>query len=80
MQLNPVPNKLTPQQLAILQLFSFDMNEGELVELKNVLVDFYHQRLQRALDLICDERNITDEILKEEGKKHRRTTYNKGKK
>ncbi len=75
MQLNPISNKLTPSQLAILQLFSFSMNEGEVDELKTVLVEFYDKRLQRALDLIWDERGLTDEILKEEGLKHRRTAY-----
>ena len=75
MQLNPISNKLTSPQLAILQLFSFSMNEREVDELKKVLVDFYDKRLQRALDLICDERGLTDEILQMEGKKHRRIPY-----
>lgn len=75
MQLKSVSHKLSPQQLAILQLFSFEMAEQEVNDLKKILVEFYNQRLQRALDSICDEKGITDEILQQEGKKHRRTPY-----
>jgi hypothetical protein len=65
-------SKLTPAQLVVLELFNFPMSESEVDELKKVLVEFYHTKLEQSLNNLWDERNMSDSELKKSAAIHRR--------
>ncbi|MFN8361657.1 MAG: hypothetical protein U0264_17245 [Candidatus Kapaibacterium sp.] len=68
-------SKLTPAQLVVLELFNFPMSESEVDELKKILVEFYHTKLEQSLNNLWDERNMSDSELKKSAAIHRRTPY-----
>lgn len=59
--------KLNPVQLHLIQLFSINMSNNELSEIKNLLVDYYNKRVSIESDRIWKEKAYTnmymDEIL-----------------
>ncbi len=65
-------SKLTPAQLVVLELFNFPMSESEVDELKKILVEFYHTKLEQSLNNLWDERNMSDSELKKSVAIHRR--------
>jgi len=66
-----MPAALNNAQLEILQLFASDLSEEELSDLRQALIEFRYQRLQKALDKL----EITPERLREWESKHLRTPY-----
>lgn len=51
---------LTNLQLEILKLYSTDMNEEELNELKKLLADSYAKKAVSEADKIWSEKNLSD--------------------
>ncbi|MDM8523036.1 hypothetical protein QUF80_06640 [Desulfococcaceae bacterium HSG8] len=51
---------LTNLQIEILELYSTNLDESELNELKTVLARFYAEKAIREADRIWDERNLSD--------------------
>ena len=56
---------LTNAQIELLKLFSTNMNNEELNELKNLLTQFYAQKAINEADRIWDEKNLTEEDMKQ---------------
>ena len=54
---------LNKAQLELLKLFGKIKSEEELNELKDVIVDFYAQRLMDRVDKIYEERGYTEKDL-----------------
>jgi DNA-binding CsgD family transcriptional regulator len=50
---------LNSTQLEILKLFSQPLSEGELMEIKNLLVNHLSEKLIAKVDTISKERNYT---------------------
>lgn len=57
--------KLNPVQLHLLELFSKDMTEQELLDIKALLVQYYSRKVDEELDLIWEKRNYSAESFKE---------------
>jgi len=57
--------KLNPVQLHLLELFSKDMTEQELLDIKALLVQYYSRKVDEELDLIWEKRNYSQERFKE---------------
>lgn len=57
--------KLNPVQLHLLELFSKDMTEQELLDIKALLVQYYSRKVDEELDLIWEKRNYSEESFKE---------------
>ena len=51
------------------------MTENELDELRDTLVDFLDRRLQKELDRVMQEKNISPEDIPKLGIKGNRTAY-----
>jgi len=51
---------LSNLQMEILELYSTNLTEDELNELKTVLAKFYADKAIREADRLWDERNLTD--------------------
>lgn len=58
-------------QLEILQMFTADLSEEDLLELRQLLVEFRAQRLKAALQRL----NPSDSQIDQWGKGHDRTPY-----
>jgi hypothetical protein len=54
---------LTNLQLEILKLYSFDLSEAELLDLKNVLARHFANRLTKRVDAIWQEKGYTTEDM-----------------
>ncbi|HOY07014.1 MAG TPA: hypothetical protein PLO67_16520 [Saprospiraceae bacterium] len=58
-------------QLEILQMFAADLSEEDLLELRQLLVEFRARRLQSALQRL----NPSDSQIEQWSKEHDRTPY-----
>ena len=54
---------LTNAQLEILKLFSTNMSEADLQELKSLIGKFYAKKATELADKIWDERGLTQEDM-----------------
>lgn len=61
--MNSSTSKLSPLQLELLKIYSFDPAEEELVELKNLLAQFFAYRFTEKEARAAREKNITDTDL-----------------
>lgn len=58
--MNKVSIPLSNVQLELMKLYSTDLTEKELIELKEVLSKFYSDRSIQAADRIWDEKKLSD--------------------
>lgn len=54
---------LTNVQMELLKLFSTNMTDEEVIELKGVIARFYAQKATAEADKIWDERGLTNEEM-----------------
>jgi hypothetical protein len=50
-------------QLELLKLFSTDMSDSELKELKELLANFYAQKSMKAADKAWDEKGLSNQEM-----------------
>ncbi len=62
------PTKLNPVQLHLLELFSKEMSEKELLEIKEVLVQYYSRKVDQELDSIWEKRGYSKQSFKKASK------------
>lgn len=55
--------KLSPLQLELLKVYSFNPTEEELLEIKSYLGKFFAKRLSENVGLAAKKRGITEEDL-----------------
>lgn len=63
MQVPETSSKFTPLQLELLKVFSFDVTEEELLEVRHMLASFFFDRLREQVDEAATSNGITDETL-----------------
>ena len=66
---------LTSAQIEILNLFSFKMDDTDLIELKGVLIDFLTQKLDKLTNDFWDKNNWDDSKMEQLLDAHNRTKY-----
>ena len=66
---------LTNLQLEILQTFSYDINEDQLLEIRQILIDYFADKITQGMDDLFEENNWGDEKLEEWKDEHLRTPY-----
>lgn len=59
---SPTP-RLSPAQLHLLHLFSKEMSEKELKELKMLLVEWYDSKAQEEADRLWEERDMSAQTM-----------------
>ena len=67
--------KLTNLQLELLKLFHYDLNEQELLEIKDLLAQYFANRASEEMDAFWDEHDLDDSTINEWLNDHRRTSY-----
>ncbi len=66
---------LTKPQLEILNLFTHEMEEIDLIELKRVLVNFFANKLTRIADKVWEQKKWSDDDMEQLIDSHIRTPY-----
>lgn len=62
-------------QYELINLLSCVDKEEDIVELKEVIVQFLNKRLQKEIDKLWDARIVNEEVIEQWGKEHMRTPY-----
>lgn len=56
-------SKLSPLQLELLKIYSFNPTEKELLEIKNILATFFAHRFIEKVQSAAEKKGISEEIL-----------------
>lgn len=67
---------LNKSQLEILKLFSREMDEKDLLEIKRLIVRYLGEKITKMADQAWDEKNWTQEDMEKLINSHNRTPYN----
>lgn len=68
--------KLTNLQLEILEVFKYDLSEEQIKEIRNLLVEYFAEKVTSGIDKLFEENNWGEEKIEEWSKEHMRTKYN----
>ncbi len=68
-----VPKRLNEAQLVLLRLFDRPIEEAEVTELRDFLVAYYNQKLQKELDKVITEKKMTVQDIDNLGNFENRT-------
>ena len=67
--------RINPAQYELLNLLSCVDKQEDVVELKNVIVQFLNSRLQKEINKLWDKGTLTEEKTAEWQNEHMRTPY-----
>ena len=67
--------KLSNIQLELLKVFSFDLSEEQLVEIKDLLSTYFADKVTSQMDKLFEDNNWGEEKIEEWSKEHMRTKY-----
>ncbi len=70
---------LTPLQLELLKIFSHDIGESDLLEIKKFLVQYFANKAMDLADKIWEQNNWTEKDEKRFLEEHNRTPYKRKK-
>ena len=68
-------SQLNQTQLEILKLFSRDLSETDLLDLKRIIVRFLAEKATKMIDEIIDEKGLSNEDIDKIAHTHLRTPY-----
>lgn len=67
--------KLTNMQAEMLKLFSYDLSEEQLSEIKELLAAYFAKNATKEMDKLWASQNLSNDTMKEWSKEHMRTPY-----
>lgn len=67
--------KLSNLQLEILRVFSFDLEEKQIIEIRDLLAKYFAEKATEEMDRLWDERGWSEQTIEEWSKEHMRTKY-----
>ncbi len=67
--------KLTNLQLELLKTFSYQLNQQQLTDIKNLLGNYFSEQATQEMDKLWDENNWSDDTMTEWANEHQRTPY-----
>jgi hypothetical protein len=59
----PEPSRLSGLQLELLKIYSYNPTESELLEIKELLAQYFSNKLVKNMGQWAEENNITDSDL-----------------
>ena len=68
--------KLTNLQLEMLKVFSYELPEEQLLEIRQLLAKYFAQKVDEEMDRLWEEKGWTDATMREWANEHLRS-YNK---
>ena len=66
---------LTNLQLEILQMFRYQLEEKQLLEIRDLLARYFADKATEEMDRLWEERGWSEETMEEWSKEHMRTKY-----
>ncbi len=66
---------LSNLQLELLRVFSFDLSEAELLEIKALLANHFAQKVTSEMDVLFEANQWGEEKIEEWANEHMRTQY-----
>lgn len=66
---------LTNLQLELLETFSYDLKESQLMEIKKLLIDYFADQITTGMDQLFEENDWGEEKIEEWADEHMRTPY-----
>ena len=67
--------KLSNIQLELLKIFSVDLSEEQLKEIKALLVNYFADKVTSDMDQLFEEKNWGEEQIEQWANEHMRTKY-----
>lgn len=67
--------KLSNLQLELLRVFSFELSEEQLVEIRGLLADYFANNVSGEMDALFEVNQWGEEKIEEWSKEHMRTKY-----
>lgn len=67
--------KLTNLQLELVKLFSYKIAENQVLEIKQLLSNYFADKATEEMDRLWDENNWSEDTMKEWSNEHLRTPY-----
>ena len=68
-------NQITNLQRELMKVFSYDVSEEELEDIRDLLSNYFAEKATREMDKLWDERGWTNETMDTWLKEHNRTPY-----
>ena len=69
------PQKLTNLQLELLKVFSYQLNQQQLTDIKNLLANYFAEQATQEMDKLWEENNWDSNTMTEWASEHLRTPY-----
>lgn len=67
--------QITNLQLELVKLFSYDLPDTQLKEIRKLLADYFAEKASDEMDKVWIEKNWTNKSIELLSKKHLRSTY-----
>ncbi len=67
--------KLTNLQLELLKLFSYELQDNQLIEIRDLLSNYFANKASDEMDKLWEENNWSDKTMEDWSNEHMRTKY-----
>ena len=67
--------KMSNLQLELLKVFSFDLEDHQIIEIRNLLVNYFAEKATAEMDRLWEENQWNEKTIEEWSKEHMRTKY-----
>lgn len=68
-------SSLTNLQLELLQTFKYDLSEQQLIEIRELLANYFADKATEEMDRLWDEKGWDEKTMEEWSNEHMRTKY-----
>lgn len=67
--------RLSNLQLELIKVFSFDLDENQILEIKDLLAKYFADKATEEMDKLWEEQGWNEQTIEEWSKEHLRTKY-----
>jgi len=67
--------KLTNLQLELLKLFSYELKDSQLIEIKDILSNYFANKASDEMDKLWEQNNWSNKTMEDWAEEHMRTKY-----
>jgi hypothetical protein len=60
-----VQNRMTNLQFEIVKMFNYELNNNELVEIKNLLANYFQNKIDRNMDKLWADNGWTNDTMRQ---------------
>jgi hypothetical protein len=70
------PQKLTNLQLELLKVFSYQLNQQQLTDIRNLLANYFAEQAMREMDILWEQQGWDENTMVEWASEHMRISHN----